>query len=323
MCLQTRFIRNPKYKPNKKNKGQPEIAKAAELLYVPIKCGECIECRREKAREWEFRLENEIKDDQSAHFITLTFDEKSLMKLKNETNNDNELCARAIELLCKRCERIIGTLKHWFINEQGHEGTERLHLHGFVWGMGAIDAVKEKWTFGYIFDSGTPQEGAIKYCVKYTYKFDERHPEFKQKVFASKGIGRKWLKTAEAQRMIEKEVEEPARLKDGRKMKLPMYFYRKIMNEEARERAFIAKQRDPYFWACGAKYKKTKQNYLHAKKVTDTKIDEMLRLGTGRLIRKKNNEKFGNIERNSYVCSELEKKNHEKEHLYFNQCDQL
>lgn len=307
MCLQTRFIRNPKYKANKKNKGRPEIARAAELLYVPIKCGECVECRKEKAREWEFRLENEIEGDQSAHFLTLTFNEENLSKLKNETNDDNELCARAIELLCKRCERSIGTLKHWFINEQGHEGTERLHLHGFIWGEGAIEEVKKKWTYGYIFDSGVPREGAIKYCVKYTYKYDEAHPEFKQKVFASKGIGKKWLKTAEAQRMIEREVEEPARLKDGRKMKLPMYFYRKIMNDEKREEAFVAKQRQDFFWAAGRKFKKTKAGYREAKAVTQTKIDEMIRLGTGRKIKIKNQEKFASIEKNSYICSVIKK----------------
>lgn len=299
MCLQTRFIRNPRYKPNKKNNGRPEVARAAELLFVPIKCGECIECRKEKAREWEFRLENELQGDQTARFITLTFNEEALDKLKLETPDDNALCSRAIELLCKRCERKLKSLKHWFINELGHEGTERIHLHGFVWGKGAIEEVKKKWTFGYIFDSGVPQGGAIKYCVKYTYKFDEAHPEFKQKVFASKGIGRKWLKTVEAERMMEREKEEPARLKDGRKMKLPMYFYRKIMSDEAREKAFIEKQRQPYMWACGKKIKKTKKGYLYAKALTDAKIEEMLQLKTGRLAKARSDSKFAMIEKNT------------------------
>lgn len=306
MCLQTRFIKNPRYRPNKKNKGRPELPRAAELLYVPIKCGECIECRKEKAREWEFRLENELCGDETARFVTLTFNEEKLAELQRETNDNNALCARAIELLCKRCEREIKTLKHWFINEQGHEGTERIHLHGFVWGVGAIEAVKEKWTFGYVFDSGLPQGGAIKYCVKYTYKFDDKHPDFKQKVFASKGIGKKWLETVEAKRMTEREVEEPARLMDGRKMKLPMYFYRKIMSDRAREDAFISKQRQPYMWACGKKIKKNQKGYLYAKAVTETKIDEMLRLKTGRRVRVKKEEKFAMIEKNTMFASKID-----------------
>lgn len=305
MCLYTTYIPNRRYKPNKKNKGKPGIARAAELLSVPKKCGKCIECRKEKAREWEFRLEQQISKDETAHFVTLTFNEESLNSLKKEHTDDNELCAAAIKRMIKRCERKIGTLKHWFVNEQGHEGTERIHLHGFIWGDGAIEAVKEKWQYGFIFDSGRPKEGAIKYCVKYSYKFDEKHPNFKQKVFASKGIGKDWLKSTEAKRMQNTGKEEPIRLKDGRKMKMPMYFYRKLFNDETREEMFIAKQREEYMFAAGKKIKKTKAGYRYAKEITMTKIEEAIRMGLDSSTEKKDTKKFAIIEKNTTFAQNI------------------
>ena len=37
------------------------------------------------------------------------------------------------------------SIKHWFITELGHEKTERLHLHGIVWGIGTDELIREKW----------------------------------------------------------------------------------------------------------------------------------------------------------------------------------
>lgn len=88
-----------------------------------------------------------------------------------------------------------------------------------------------------------------------------------------------------------------------------MYFYRKIMSDEKREEAFVAKQRQDFFWAAGRKFKKTKAGYKEAKKVTQTKINEMIRMGTGRQIKIKNQEKFASIEKNSYVCNVIKEKN--------------
>ena len=46
MCLYPTFVKNPKYKPNKKNKGKPPVCKDRRLYYIPVKCGCCIECRK-------------------------------------------------------------------------------------------------------------------------------------------------------------------------------------------------------------------------------------------------------------------------------------
>ena len=50
MCLYPRLIKNPKYKENKKNGGVIPAFLDERVLAVPIGCGECIECRKQKRR---------------------------------------------------------------------------------------------------------------------------------------------------------------------------------------------------------------------------------------------------------------------------------
>ena len=71
MCLYPTYIKNPKYKPNKKNNGKPPVCKDRRLYYIPVKCGCCIECRKEKQREWRVRLEEELRSN-FGYFTTLT-----------------------------------------------------------------------------------------------------------------------------------------------------------------------------------------------------------------------------------------------------------
>ena len=48
MCLYPRLIKNPKYKPNKKNGGQVPPILDSRVLAVPIGCGKCLECKKQK-----------------------------------------------------------------------------------------------------------------------------------------------------------------------------------------------------------------------------------------------------------------------------------
>ena len=84
MCYYRRLILNPKYKPNKKSGGNPPVCTDERLLYIPIKCGKCQECRKQKAREWITRLNIEYKYDKSAKLTTLTFSEEAIEKLRTE-----------------------------------------------------------------------------------------------------------------------------------------------------------------------------------------------------------------------------------------------
>ena len=73
MCLYPKLIKNPKYKANKKNGGQVPPIFDDRVVMVPIGCGKCMECCKQKANNWRVRLHEEIKKDNSGTFVTLTF----------------------------------------------------------------------------------------------------------------------------------------------------------------------------------------------------------------------------------------------------------
>jgi len=108
MCLYPRLIRNRKYTPNKKNGGIVPEVKDKRVLSVPVGCGKCLECRRQKSRQWQVRLQEDIRVNKNAKFVTFTFSERELQKLDNEIeglsgyDRDNEICRLAVRRFTER-----------------------------------------------------------------------------------------------------------------------------------------------------------------------------------------------------------------------------
>ena len=74
MCLYKKIIKNKKYTANKKNGGVIPELKDIRTLYVPTKCGKCMECTKAKTRDITIRLTEEHKHCKlPKYFITLTF----------------------------------------------------------------------------------------------------------------------------------------------------------------------------------------------------------------------------------------------------------
>ena len=84
MCLYPRLIRNKKYTPNQKNGGIVDYSgfikgeKDRRALTVPVGCGECMECRKQKAQEWQTRMLEDVRHNKNGKFITLTFSNKKI-----------------------------------------------------------------------------------------------------------------------------------------------------------------------------------------------------------------------------------------------------
>jgi len=49
MCLYPKLIQNKKYTSNKKNSGIIPAIVDNRVLLVPVGCGKCMECRKQKA----------------------------------------------------------------------------------------------------------------------------------------------------------------------------------------------------------------------------------------------------------------------------------
>lgn len=271
MCLFPKLIKNPKYKPNKKNGGHPPFCHDVRTLYVPIGCGECMECLKKKAREWQVRMQEEIRHDRTAKFITLTFTEESLKELAQcvtgDTIEENEIATIAIRRFLERWRKKYGkSVKHWFATELGHNGTERIHLHGLIWTDKSKLEIEERWQYGMIWQGQFVNEKTINYIIKYIHKRDKDHPEFKAKVLTSKGIGKGYFyrNDYKLNKYKEKETKEEYRFKNGTKCSLPIYYRNKIYTEEEREKLWIEKLNEQIRWVGGEKVSVTKghKNYM-------------------------------------------------------------
>ena len=157
---------------------------------VPIGYGKCIECRKQKSRQWQARLENEVKVSEKGKFITLTFTNKSIAELAEDVNTekvvtgvkktyldknnkirkryqyekvviknkitgyelDNKIAKLAVRKFLERWRKKYGkSLRHWVVTELGHSGTEHLHMHGIVWTDESLDELEKIWGYGYVW----------------------------------------------------------------------------------------------------------------------------------------------------------------------------
>lgn len=275
MCLYPQLITNPKYKPNAKNGGIIPYLKDTRVLKVPIGCQECIECRKQKAREWTIRLHEDIKENKNGKFITLTFSTESLRKLNKEigikTENklkgydlDNAIAIRAVRLFLERYRKKYGkSLRHWLVTELGHQGTEHIHIHGIIWPPEGVtlNDVEDIWNYGFVWKGQTKQgkiinyvNGAtVNYIVKYVNKTDEKHKNYKSQILTSAGIGKRYTTQPDARlnKYNGKETKEYYRTPQGYKLSLPIYYRNKIYTEEQREQLWLNKLDKEERHVCG------------------------------------------------------------------------
>lgn len=255
---------NKKYTVTEKNGGRvplpPVIGKDEKgndiyderVLKVEIPCGQCEECREQKSREWQVRLNEELKNWNYKYMVTLTFDNKSLKELlfKKKIKECNAACGYAIRHCLEYWRKDHKkSLKHWFISEMGHEGTERIHMHGIIFSNEPleykIEEVKNNgflarwkyWKYGLIHIGTYCNERTINYIVKYVTKIDNDHKGFIGQIFTSPGMGKNFLDNlyTNIYKYRKNASIDYYRLNNGSKVKLPTYYKNKLYNENERE----------------------------------------------------------------------------------------
>lgn len=262
MCLYPTFVKNPKYKPNKKNNGKPPVCKDRRLYYIPVKCGYCIECRKEKQREWRVRLEEELRSN-FGYFTTLTIAPEHIKNLETDTGlkwkeNPNEIATRALRLFLERARKDTGkSIRHWCITELGEEG-DRIHLHGIFFGQKSAELIRKHWKYGFVFIGYCCNSRSVNYMTKYMLKVDIKHPEFKQIVLASKGIGSDYFDRLDYlwQKQNYKNINVATyTFRNGTKIAMPKYYKNKIFTDKEREKMWINNLNRGLLWICGEKVK--------------------------------------------------------------------
>lgn len=266
MCLYPKKYINKKYTPTNKNGGviptPPIIGHDKQgmpiyderVLYIEIPCGQCEECRKQKTREWQVRLTEELKEWKYPYFITLTFSPKELEQLclKSRLSECNALCSYAIRHMLERYRKDHKkSLRHWLITELGHKGTERIHLHGLLFSNEPLNFVRndkdEKnfyswkyWKYGMIYVGNYCTLRTINYIVKYLNKIDTDHKGYNSQILASPGIGKQFIERTKKFKPAHytyrpKQTKDYYILPNGNKIKLPTYYKNKLYNEEEKE----------------------------------------------------------------------------------------
>lgn len=262
MCLYPQYFKNPKYLPNKKNKGRPPICMDRRLLYIPAKCGCCIECRKEKQREWRVRLEEELRSS-FGYFTTLTVSPEGVKEIEEKTGlkweeNPNEIATKALRLFLERARKETGkSIRHWCVTELG-EKKDRIHLHGIFFGQKSAELIKKHWKYGFVFIGGYCNSKSVNYMTKYMLKVDIKHPEFKQIVLASPGIGAGYMDRLDYlwQKQNYKKIEVATyTFRNGTKMAMPKYYKNKIFSEREKEVMWINNLNRGLLWIYGEKVK--------------------------------------------------------------------
>ena len=262
MCLYPTFIKNPKYKPNKKNKRNPPVCKDKRLLFIPVKCGCCIECRKEKQREWRVRLEEELRSN-FGYFTTLTVSPEGIKEIEKKTNlkweeNPNEIATKGLRLFLERVRKETGkSIKHWCVTELG-EKKDRIHLHGIFFGQKSAELIKKHWKYGFVFIGGYCNSRSVNYMTKYMLKVDIKHPTFKQIVLASAGLGAGYMDRLDYlwQKQNYKNINVATyTFRNGTKMAMPKYYKNKIFTENERETMWKNNLNRGILWIYGEKVK--------------------------------------------------------------------
>ena len=215
-----------------------------------------MECRKKKARDWNVRIQEELRHtDLRGYFMTMTFNDKSLIRLENDARAkgfkfdgyelDNKIASLAVRRFTENWRvQKKKSLRHWLVTELGGTGTERLHLHGIIWTneYRKEDLVKF-WKYGFCDTGKYVNEKSASYITKYLFKIDPKHKYFTPKMFVSNGIGAGYLNRHDSKRNEFREgaTNELYRNRQGFKMALPIYYRNKLYSDEEREKLWIEK----------------------------------------------------------------------------------
>jgi hypothetical protein len=233
MCLYPTIILNRKYTKTKKNKGIIPQITDERTRYVPVGCGKCMECKKQKKRQWQVRLQEEIRHDNRGQFVTLSFNDEELGKLEKDydeqeiitgirktitlkngkernyynkekikTKNkltgyelDNAVVKKAVRRFLERWRKVNKkSVKHWLVTELGQKKTERIHVHGILFTDKTTEEIEKIWKYGNVWIGEYTNERTINYIVKYVSKTDKQHPNYNSITLCSPGIGSNYIK---------------------------------------------------------------------------------------------------------------------------------
>lgn len=224
----------------------------------PVPCGKCPKCVSRRTSQWSFRLMEEEKVSDTAHFITLTYDTRHVPITRKGYMSLNKDDIRLFwARLRKRHKKRAGCkpVRYYCVGEYGGK-TNRPHFHAIVFNAVPED-ISASWQLGHTHYGGVTG-ASIGYTLKYMCKRrrfplhqnDDRVPEFGT---MSKGLGKSYLTEAKRRWHLagvatvhSGDSRMYCVLSDGtaRKITMPRYYKDKIYTDVQRKAINVVVTRD-------------------------------------------------------------------------------
>lgn len=166
-----------------------ERCKTGPVEIVERPCGKCPACLASRAQEWTYRLFAESKLHKKSCFVTLTYDDEHIGRLRLSPTGIYSLSKKELQDFHKRLRKNLSQLIRFYgVGEYGGT-TKRPHFHDIIFGLGVEDRreIERAWQFGFVsVASVTPASMAYvaRYCTKklfgdsLDYKAEDIQPEF-------------------------------------------------------------------------------------------------------------------------------------------------
>lgn len=221
-----------------------------------VPCGRCPKCRQRRINSWCFRLLQEYNcaDTTSAHFLTLTYDNRSLFY---SPNGYPSLRKDHLQRFFKRLRKAHdddSKIKYYAVGEYGGI-THRPHYHIIMFNA-QTELIQPAWKNTWLdVDAGGVYFGSVTndsigYCLKYINKNkkafrlsndDDRIPEF---AVMSNGLGISYLSETMCNWHAQDMVNRCFVQDKGFKQAMPRYYRDRIYYEleKAAIRAFVTEQ---------------------------------------------------------------------------------
>lgn len=170
----------------------------SQYMLVPLPCGYCAACRRDRLNMWIDRLTFEASGKPST-FLTLTYDDKHLPPDKSVHLED-------WQRFHDRLRHKVQVKYKYFVTSEYGSQTFRPHMHACLIGLSwenfdTYQKIYDAWENKGFISCSTLNPSRIRYCLKYIskewkneYKNDYELRGLKPLFHTmSKGIGRDWL----------------------------------------------------------------------------------------------------------------------------------
>lgn len=206
---------------------------------VSVPCGKCPDCIKRRVSGWSFRLMQEEKHSQSAHFITLTYDTEHVnITRAGFMTLSKEHIQAFFKLLRYYHTDQVNKLKYYIVGEYGGK-TLRPHYHAVIYNLVDTKHVEQAWKKGQIH-YGTVTGASVGYTLKYIskpgkiplHKNDDRLPEFS---LMSKRLGAQYL-TDEMKAWHHADLVNRmyVNIEGGKKVAMPRYYKQKLYTDGER-----------------------------------------------------------------------------------------